>query len=86
MLEGSLLPYLRINAFSAASGLTEKAIRRKIEDGIWVEGREFKRAPDGCLYISIKGYAAWVEKGSKSGPGRSGSRSRSTASSSTAPS
>ena len=85
MLQGSPLPYQRISAFSAASGLTEKAIRRKIEAGVWVEGREFIRAPDDCLYISIKGYAAWVEKGSRSGPGQSGSRSRSTANSSTAP-
>jgi hypothetical protein len=44
------------------TGLTEKAIRRKIEDGKWIEGREYRRSPDGGIFISIKGYATWVEK------------------------
>jgi hypothetical protein len=84
MMEGSTLPYQRISAFSQGSGLTEKAIRRKIEDGIWVEGREFIRAPDGCIYVSVKGFAAWMEKGSMSERGQSASRSRTTASRSAA--
>jgi hypothetical protein len=47
---------------AAITGLTEKAIRRKIEDGKWVEGREFRRAPDGGVFISIKGFQQWVER------------------------
>ena len=35
----------------------------KIEDGIWLEGREFRRAPDGHVLISLKGYQQWVEQG-----------------------
>ena len=48
-----------------ATGLTVRAMRRKIEDGIWIEGREYDRAPDGHIYISISGYVSWVRSGRK---------------------
>jgi hypothetical protein len=55
-------PYVTIQLAAAITGLTEKAIRRKIEDGKWIEGREFRRSPDGGVFISIKGFQQWVEK------------------------
>ncbi len=58
-----LAPYVTISRAAAATGLTEKAIRRKIEEGVWLEHREWRRAPDGRLYISVRGYQAWVERG-----------------------
>lgn len=56
-------PYVTIPLASAATGLTEKAIRRKIEEGKWLEGKEYRRSPDGGIFISIQGYTRWVEKG-----------------------
>lgn len=53
-------PYVRIPLAAAGTGLTEKAIRRKIEEGKWLEGREYLRR-DGEIYISVKGFTAWVE-------------------------
>jgi hypothetical protein len=53
--------YVTIALAAAITGLTEKAIRRKIEDGKWLEGREYRRSPDGGIFISIKGYEKWVE-------------------------
>jgi hypothetical protein len=55
-------PYVTVDLASAITGLTQKAIRRKIEDGKWIEGREFRRSPDGGIFISIKGYQEWVER------------------------
>ena len=55
-------PYVTIHLAAAITGLSEKAIRRKIEDGKWIEGREYRRSPDGGIFISVKGYVAWVEK------------------------
>ena len=54
-------PYVTIPVAAAMTGLTEKAIRRKMEDGKWIEGREYRRSPDGGIFISIKGFASWVE-------------------------
>jgi hypothetical protein len=57
-------PYVTIPLAACLTGLTEKAIRRKIEDGKWLDGREYRRSPDGGIFISIKGFQAWIEKGS----------------------
>jgi hypothetical protein len=55
-------PYVTISLAAMITGLSEKAIRRKIEDGKWVEGREYRRSSDGGVFISIKGYQQWVER------------------------
>lgn len=54
-------PYVTIPIASAMTGLTPKAIRRKIEEGKWLEGREYRRSPDGGVFVSIKGFVSWVE-------------------------
>lgn len=53
-------PYVKIPLAAAITGLTEKAIRRKIEEGKWLEGRQYIRR-DGEVYISMRGYTQWVE-------------------------
>ncbi len=55
--------YVTIPVAAAMTGYSPKAIRRKIEAGVWLEGREFRRAPDGHVLISVKGYEQWVERG-----------------------
>ena len=54
-------PYITITLASIVTGLSVKAIQRKIEDGKWLEGREYRRSPDGGIFISLKGYQSWVE-------------------------
>jgi len=56
-----MVRYVRVRKFTELSGYTEKAIYRKIEDGVWMLGREYRRAPDGCIHIDIEGYQRWVE-------------------------
>lgn len=53
--------FITIRLASQVTGLTEKAIRRKIERGIWLEGRHFRRA-DGGIFIDMKRYEEWAEK------------------------
>lgn len=53
--------YVKLPLFESISGYTEKAIRRKIEDGHWLEGQQFRRAPDGHILIDLEGYYRWVE-------------------------
>lgn len=45
------------------TGLTEKAMRRKIQEGKWLEGREYLRDPDGRLWVDIEGVMRWVGRG-----------------------
>jgi hypothetical protein len=55
-------PYVTVPLAAAITGLSVKAIRRKIEDGKWLEGREYRRSPDGGIFISLKGYQQWLEQ------------------------
>lgn len=56
-------PYVTVWLAAALTGLSENAIRRKIQEGKWLDGREIRRSPDGRVLISIVGYAKWVESG-----------------------
>lgn len=58
-------PYVQIPLFATISGYSVKAIQQKIDTGIWIEGREYIKAPDGHRLISLKGYETWA-KSSKS--------------------
>lgn len=55
-------PYVTVHLAATLTGLTEKSIRRRIEEGRWLDGREYRRAPDGGIFVSMKGYSSWVEK------------------------
>lgn len=53
--------YVRLSLAEALTGYTVKAMERKIERGDWVEGKVWKRAPDGRIVIDLSGYYQWVE-------------------------
>jgi len=53
--------YIRVKKFAELTGYSEKAVYHKIERGIWRQGREYQRAPDGNICIDIEGYYRWVE-------------------------
>jgi hypothetical protein len=57
--------YFLIRAAAVATGLTEKAIRRKIEEGHWIENKHWRKAPDGHIYIDMKASEQWVESASE---------------------
>ena len=53
--------WVLIPLFSALTGYSEKAVRRKIETGVWLQGKHFRKAPDGHIVLSMKEYYKWVE-------------------------
>lgn len=55
--------YVTIELAAILTGYSVDAINRKIDAGVWIEGREWKRAPDGRRLVDMVGYAAWVESG-----------------------
>lgn len=56
------LQWVLMPMFCQFTGYTEKAVRRKIEDGIWSQGTHFRKAPDGRITMNIQEYYKWVEK------------------------
>lgn len=61
-----LANYVTEDVASLATGYTVKAIQKKREAGVWLEGREWIKAPDGRVLISIDGYNRWVMSGRRS--------------------
>lgn len=55
--------FVLIEKAAELTGYSRRAIEAKIERGIWLEGREWIRAPDGRRQISMRGYEAWVQRG-----------------------
>lgn len=53
--------YVLLPLATVLTGYTVKAMERKIERGDWVEGKVWRRAPDGRTLIDLVGYQRWVE-------------------------
>lgn len=53
--------YVLLPVANAITGYTVKAMQRKIERGDWLEGKVWRRAPDGHIMIDVQGYQRWIE-------------------------
>lgn len=53
--------YVQKSVAAALTGYSVKAQQRKIEEGVWREGHEWIKGPDGLQLISVEGYNKWVE-------------------------
>ena len=56
------LQWMLIPMFSSLTGYTEKAVRRKMEDGVWINGKHYRKAPDGRITMNLQEYYKWVEQ------------------------
>jgi hypothetical protein len=56
------LQWVLIPMFCSLTGYTDKAVRRKMEDGVWLEGKHYKKAPDGRITMNVQEYYKWVEQ------------------------
>jgi hypothetical protein len=55
--------YVKIDLAARRTGYTPSAIRTKMDKGVWIEGREFIKAPDGERLVDMQGYEEWVRRG-----------------------
>lgn len=53
--------YVMISRFCEMTGYTDRAVRRKIEDGVWMQNVQYRKAPDGHIFIDMDGFEKWVE-------------------------
>lgn len=61
-------PYMLIRRAAEVTGYSVRAIELKIAGGVWREGLEWVKAPDGHRMISTEGYRKWVEQGGRATP------------------
>lgn len=52
--------FVTIKLCATMTGLTPAAVEKRIERGLWVENREWRRGRDGRIWIDTKGIEAWV--------------------------
>jgi hypothetical protein len=55
------MKWVTIKKAAELSGYSEKAIRRKREQGVWLQGDIWIKAPDGRILLSIEGIERWAE-------------------------
>lgn len=56
------LEWVLIPTFCSLTGYTKKAVERKIADGKWLQGKIYRKAPDGHITINLQEYYKWVEQ------------------------
>lgn len=55
--------FVLVHVAALVLGYTEKAINQKIDGGVWREGHEWRRAPDGKRFVDLRGVERWVDHG-----------------------
>ena len=63
-----MLDRVLIKKFCELSGYGYDGIYKKCQNGVFTEGEQFFRAPDGRLIISISGFEKWSESTQVSAP------------------
>lgn len=59
-MTNGLSRFLRPSKFQEATGYTVQAVEAKIKRGVWLEGFEFVRAPDGNILVDMVGFERWA--------------------------
>lgn len=53
--------YVLLSLAATVTGYSVKAMERKIEKGDWIQGKVWRRAPDGHVVIDLVGFQKWIE-------------------------
>lgn len=54
--------FVTVELFSAMTGLSPGAVHKRIERGVYLEGKQLRRAPDGRIWMDTKGHEQWVAR------------------------
>ncbi len=57
----ALLADVLVPVFCLLTGYSDKAVRRKIANGVWIQGKHYRKAPDGRITMDLQAYCRWVE-------------------------
>ena len=57
----AMIKYILIPKFCELTGYTEKAVRHKINDGVWLQDIHYSRAGDRRIKINLEAYNKWAE-------------------------
>lgn len=58
---GSWSHWVLVKRFAEVTGYSENAVRHKVKSGVWPEGRIWRKAPDGRIFLNLPEFEHWVE-------------------------
>lgn len=61
MLTPLPIKWIKMEKFCELTGYTRKAIERKRQEGIWIEGKHWKKAPDRHIMINLEEFNQWID-------------------------
>lgn len=53
--------WVRLAKFDELTGIPESTVKGWIKAGVWIEGKQYKVDTNSKVYVSLRGYHAWVE-------------------------
>lgn len=56
-----IVRFVRPVKFEELTGYTVKAVEKKIETRVWLEGFEYIVAPDGNRLVDLEGFERWAQ-------------------------
>ena len=58
---GNVNQWVLIKRFAEITGYSENAIRHKVKNGTWMEGRIWRKTPVGRIICNVVEFERWVE-------------------------
>ena len=58
---GNVNQWVLIKRFAEITGYSENAIRHKVKNGTRMEGRIWRKAPGGRIFVNVVEFERWVE-------------------------
>lgn len=55
------MKWVKLSKYCELSGDTEDAVHARRRRHVWNDGQEFKKAPDGSIWINTQAVEAWVQ-------------------------
>jgi hypothetical protein len=56
-----MFEWVMLRRAAEVTGLSVGAIEKKVQRGVWLEGVQWRRAPDGRRWFSLPAIKAWIE-------------------------
>lgn len=53
--------WVLIKRLAELTGYSEDAVRHKVKNGTWLQGRIWRKAPDGRIFVNLDEFERWVE-------------------------
>jgi hypothetical protein len=55
------LIWVKLNRYCELSGESKEAVYTKRKNGIWIDGMQYKRGPDGNVWINLMEVELWIQ-------------------------